>query len=637
MRYSLSVGILVGLWSAVTLAPVALAQEQDYMNYHSCDFTEGIPADYALYDVDGQTLHYTMVQGGIKQGEAWARKKESGANNYYAVSACRYKEEEGVTLKPSDDWMVLPAVWVRGRDAALSWRGMSVMNRLDVGAGYEILVSTTGNTPADFTEPAIFSITEESLSQWSEHSVDLSAYEGQHIYIAFHNNSAQGEMLAIDDVVVSGHKGVCDFAVTTGEYSYGTESLDVNVRITSYSEEPLTDMTLYYRHNDETFTEVLTGLSIAKYESYDFTFATPIAAAYADTVRYAVGAVVNGVAQDEIVCATMMYLFKPTRKIVVEEGTGLWCTYCPAGIVAMEILEEKYPDSFIGAALHFNDALGVDNYVYDLGFDGFPTAFVNRSYYVEYPVVLIEDEKKYVTTDGGLETYFVRAMEEVTPVEVSIEGVAVKDGNMTVETSVRTAMDINLTQYQLLYVIIENNIEGYSQANGYAGKDAAIGGWESLPGSVTDHPCQHVVRYMYDGYQGVLGSLPDGLQCGEVYKSAQTFAMPDNILDINEVDVVVMVVDMTTGEVMNAAKMSATAGVDVLAADEWAVCYATRGEVRVELASNAEARVSVYNVSGAFVGACQAVGTAQVRVDAAGVYMVTVEQEGVVRTYKVRL
>ena len=92
MRYSLSVGILVGLWSAVTLAPVALAQEQDYMNYHSCDFTEGIPADYALYDVDGQTLHYTMVQGGIKQGEAWARKKESGANNYYAVSACRYKE-----------------------------------------------------------------------------------------------------------------------------------------------------------------------------------------------------------------------------------------------------------------------------------------------------------------------------------------------------------------------------------------------------------------------------------------------------------------------------------------------------------------------------------------------------------------
>ena len=642
MKHSLSFGIIVGLWSAVTLAPVALAQEQDYMNYHSCDFNEAIPADYAQYDMDGQTLHYTMTQGGIKQGEAWARKKESGAANYYAASACRYKEEEGVELKPSDDWLIIPAVWIRGNEATLSWRGMSVKNRLDEGAGYEVLVSTTGNTPEDFTEAAIFSITEESLSEWTTHEVDLSAYHGKHIYIAFHNNSAQGEILAIDDIVVNGHKGVCDVAVTTGKYSYGVEQLDVKLCVTSYSEVPITDMTLYYRHGDDVITQTLTGLSIAKYDTYNFTFDTPIQAAFGDTVYYAVGAVVNGVEQDEIECTTMMYMFELTRKIVVEEGTGLWCSYCPAGIVAMEVLEEKYPEQFIGMALHYNDQMGVDEYVLDLEFDGFPSAWVNRRYYIDYPMVLVEDEngkEEYVTTNGGMETYFVQAMEEVSPIDVAITGVALKDGQITVDATVRSAMNISGTQFQLAYVIVENDVweDGYVQVNGYAGEDAVIGGWELLPGIVTDRPCQHVVRYIHDGYQGVAGILPAELKCGEEYKSTQTFDLPSNILDIKNVEVVVMVVDMTTGEVMNAAEISATAGINQAVADDAAVCYAADGAIYVGLSSQVAADVAVYNAAGSLVEMQRVVGNASITIDHPGMYIVKVTCNGAVQAYKVRV
>ncbi len=329
--------------SLLVVAPV-VAQEgdPDIMTYHHCDFTQGIPADYATYDMDGQTLHYTMVQAGIKQGEAWTRKKELGKENYFAVSACRYKEEEGVELKPSDDWLILPLVWVRGESAVLSWDAMSMKSRQDMGAAYEVLISTTGNTPADFTQPAVFTTPEEVMGEWTHHSVDLAAYAGQHIYIAFHNNSAQGDLLCVDNIDVQGLRGVCDFAVTSGTHLFASNELPVSLSITSYAAEPITDMTLYYRHNDDMVTYTLSDLSIAKYETFEYTFDETIHIAYSDTAYYTVGAVVNGVKQDEIDCSTVAFMFKPDHKIVVEEATGMWCSYCPAGIEAMEILEEKY-------------------------------------------------------------------------------------------------------------------------------------------------------------------------------------------------------------------------------------------------------------------------------------------------------
>ena len=105
---------IVLLLSTNLFSLTSSAQEQDHIVYHSCDFSDGIPADYSTFDLDEQTLHYTMIQGGIKQGEAWARKKELGTQNYFAASACRYKEIDGVELKPSDDWLITPAIWVRG-------------------------------------------------------------------------------------------------------------------------------------------------------------------------------------------------------------------------------------------------------------------------------------------------------------------------------------------------------------------------------------------------------------------------------------------------------------------------------------------------------------------------------------------
>ena len=49
-------------------------------------------------------------------------------------------------------------------------------------------------------------------------------------------------------------------------------------------------------------------------------------------------------------------------KVVVEEGTATWCGFCPRGIVGVQEMKKKYPDSFIGIAAHRDDPLEPTSY-----------------------------------------------------------------------------------------------------------------------------------------------------------------------------------------------------------------------------------------------------------------------------------
>jgi subtilisin-like proprotein convertase family protein len=65
---------------------------------------------------------------------------------------------------------------------------------------YEVLLSTTGNDPEDFSV-VLFAETIED-SQWRYRGADLSSYWGQNIYLAFrHYTSGGGIMLKLDDVL----------------------------------------------------------------------------------------------------------------------------------------------------------------------------------------------------------------------------------------------------------------------------------------------------------------------------------------------------------------------------------------------------------------------------------------------------
>ena len=617
----------------------AQAQEQDYMTYHSCDFTEGIPSDYTTHDLDGQTLHYTMVQAGIKQGEAWARKKESGKNNYYAMSACRYKEVDGIAPGPADDWLITPQIWIRGREAKISWQGMSVKNLLKVGAGYEVLLSTTGNNPEDFTT-TLFSIDEETINTWTSHEIDLAAYEGQHIYIAFHNNSAQGEILGIDDILVTGHRGVCNFEVTTGSHIYATNNLDVSVAITSYHDTPITHMTLCYNYGNNTVTETIDNLSIEKYETYNYTFPTPIAVEYSDTVRYTVGAIVQDIPQDEIDCETVAFAFKTTRRTVVEEATGMWCTYCPEGIEAMEILEHKYPDEFIGLALHMDDLISQGSYCSELGFpEGLPTAWVNRSQYVINIMTSVErnNREELVPDNGGLETVFLAQNNIVAATDIAISHIDTYNNAINVTAVVRPAIDMENVNYNIAFVIVEDNVwqEGYYQTNGYSNHEIYLKDWYERPKSVTeDFAFNHVVRAIYDDYQGIAGIIPSQLSAGEEYTSTHTFELPSHILNLDNVKVVAMIINLDNGEIVNACKSQSLTALPATTTSAHNYCYASDNTIHV-VTPQPSAHIAIYDTTGRLVATQSTQQSHTAWTVQQGIYIVAITHNDTTTTHKV--
>lgn len=626
--------IALALW-----ATGSNAQEQDSTVYFECNFDKGIPAEFSLYDLDQQTLHFSMIQGGIKQGEAWARKKETGTQNYYAVSACRYKEIEGVELKPSDDWLITPAIWVRGKEANLSWISRSFKSMLKVGASYEVLISTTGNTPQDFTQPAIFSTPEETLDKWVEHNIDLSAYEGQHIYIAFHNNSAQGDFIAIDNLVVKGHRGICDMVATTPQNLFASNTLNVTLSITSYSDEPITDMTLYYRHNDQTISATLSQLDIKKYEVFNYTFDTPINIAYNDTAHYHIGATVNGIVQDEIACTTIAYLFKPTHKIVVEEGTGMWCTFCPRGIVAMEIVKEKYPENFVGIAVHCgNDPLTINNY--PVTFVGLPSAWINRKLYDDNLMMKVRNNnvEEYVTTNGGMETLFLEELNAIPLIDVNIKNISFNDNKVSLNTTIRSLIDLNDKAYQLQFAVVEDNVwqNGYYQKNGYADSDIPLHGWENKNDMVYDYVFEHVARTAYYDYEGCENSVPTNFIAGEEYDNSFTFDLPSNILNIQNVKFVAMIVNTEDGYIINADESEAISAIHAVETSLHTLCYTDGNNINISLPSTAPAQVAIYNTTGSLV-ASHIINdtTAQVAAPNNGIYILTITQGNSTSIHKI--
>ncbi len=107
---------------------------------------------------------------------------------------------EGSTAVTGDNWLISPKCDLAG---TLS------LSAADLGESYgesfSVMISTTGNNPADFTELASESIA-SALNEWNNFEYDLSAFEGQQGYVAIRHqpNGSGGYILMIDNVKIAG-------------------------------------------------------------------------------------------------------------------------------------------------------------------------------------------------------------------------------------------------------------------------------------------------------------------------------------------------------------------------------------------------------------------------------------------------
>ena len=131
----------------------------------------------------------------------------------------------------ADNWLITPKVTFD--------KQMKYWVRTNKGYpdAYEVLLSTAGNDPADFTVVLQDMAAAPAVADWTKVAIDLSAYEGQEGYIAFHHVSYDCNYLLIDDF------SLCAEDTPAGEWVTATTS-DTSVELTGLTEETTYEFTI---------------------------------------------------------------------------------------------------------------------------------------------------------------------------------------------------------------------------------------------------------------------------------------------------------------------------------------------------------------------------------------------------------
>lgn len=235
----------------------------------------------------------------------------------------------------------------------------------------------------------------------------------------------------------------------------------------------------------------------------------------------------------------------PVQRLVVEEGTGTWCKYCPKGIVGFRKASEAYPNHFIGIAIHRSDNLVTNTYE-DLVFESLPNCYFNRN-----------TKSAIEPSFESIETAVKKLMEKtpVMGVDANVKYTDSGKKKISVE-ALTTFLGVHKgMNYRLSFVLLESGITGYTQVNAFAGgKLGEMGGFEKLPNPATID-MDHVARMNYS-YNGIEGSIPADVEADETTRYTTTLDVPSTIQNPDNCDLVVLVIDAATGRIENGVKVA---------------------------------------------------------------------------------
>ncbi len=252
------------LFFALVLTFTVANAQVDVFYYEG--FSGGMPADYTLYDLDAKVPAITFFQGQSN----WI----VNPNFADAAISTSWFSPAGI----ANDWMVtsgidVPAASVPENKVLASWFGACTNSTYP--DGYEVYISTTGTAVADFTTK-IFSTANATVAGSSQ-SYDLSTYAGETIYLAFRNNSNDGEVLLIDDILVGefAPRDINALDITNRGYN-PKGNVSLKMEVFNAGHETITSLEVNYTIDAGTVvTATASGLNIKPFTSGIVTHPTP--------------------------------------------------------------------------------------------------------------------------------------------------------------------------------------------------------------------------------------------------------------------------------------------------------------------------------------------------------------------------
>lgn len=163
-------------------------------------YTEGFegtsfpPDCWTLNDADGDSHNWELVT------------TDDGFPPHSGTNAASSASYDDVALTP-DNYLITPQFTIPANNYSLKF-WVSPQDQSYPEEKYAVLVSTTGNAPADFTEVFSETLTTTDTS-YKENTISLAAYSGQTIYIAFrHFDCTDLFWLKLDDISIEASSGI---------------------------------------------------------------------------------------------------------------------------------------------------------------------------------------------------------------------------------------------------------------------------------------------------------------------------------------------------------------------------------------------------------------------------------------------
>ncbi|MFK5856466.1 MAG: lamin tail domain-containing protein, partial [Bacteroidota bacterium] len=136
------------------------------------------------------------------------------------------------TAPPNDDWLMTPLV---GIGSAFNLTFWAKSYTADYGLErFRVGVSTTGLDPGDFTIISEGDYVEAPVEEWTQFTYDLSAYDGQNIYVAVQCVSNDAFILLVDDFYIGASKSHTAFNNNVPVIGKGTKSVSFTATPSNY-------------------------------------------------------------------------------------------------------------------------------------------------------------------------------------------------------------------------------------------------------------------------------------------------------------------------------------------------------------------------------------------------------------------
>lgn len=233
----------------------------DIYNYYSTgvytnEITDADPVlDFGYaQDFDGDWSHspsaptdWRVIDVGGSGSQTWIRNTINHSSPYSA---------QGLGSGTCNDYLITPPLQLPDTAIQISW--YDKVNLVTNVSRYKVLLSTTTNEITSFTtELGNYEVTNTA---WLYHSVDLSAYKGQTVYVAFYLyfTTSQYQYFNIDDIIIETMvpgPASLDFPVV-GSTQYIDPKLEWNAPVTSL---PVTAYKVYLDVNPNPSTLVYEG------------------------------------------------------------------------------------------------------------------------------------------------------------------------------------------------------------------------------------------------------------------------------------------------------------------------------------------------------------------------------------------